>query len=768
MKRIAFLALVGLFASISLAQGVSFGRFNTMQKQKVQKAKLRAQATPTELAFYSPKAMMPIEEFSEIVDNRYYRFVYAYDTNKQRASETIYVREKEGDAWGEEQLYAVGTYSYEYDTQGRVKTKTVKYDRDEIEFTSYRVMVDYNTDGSTAYSKYEWVAYNQNYEMVEQWIYRADGSLQEHIIQDDGSLEGGKQTTYDPQGNVTRYNQYQVSGGLNNTTITYQDDFGYDSYSLEHFVYDDKTGKLLEFQQEGEFSDTEKYVFEYDEWGRIKTINVYGEDSEAELPESGEVLEPTHTRTSNEAHTWVLNYQENYTYFNDEVYDFTNSWKCVFNMDGPVSSITYKEFNTYENSGDVNGDGYVDEKDSHANCEYTDNFTFQRNNEGRLLSVECNNSSGYMEGITAFTIDDNGQIVRMINEESESWDNGSYYSLYEQNYTWENGKVVQLSIYDKYVMKESNEQYEGSYESTSLFTYTDHSVTEKITEDNGTTKYVYRMQAGNRFEHRNWYADEEFDWDKNTYIIREIQREDVSFIRPNPKKDLNGFTPEVPTILSRAGRVVCVADNLQTDRTFFQSDWDDEWHYQNVLSEDDEYSSQDEVMGIYYAITHDGEKTIASNVKGWPIYVLKGSQLLKEYKYYYLASSMGGAEGGEYTAKSLTFPEGMAYDEISYRYNNDGLLVGKEIISVDENGTKTEVIDFEYKYDLTGIAQTQISAPQNVCITGRTLGTRNNQSFSVYHLSGQLVVKDVMQHQFTQPGNYLIVLNNETIKVHIQ
>lgn len=233
MKRIAFLALVGLLASISLAQGVSFGRFNTMQKQKVQKAKLRAQATPTELAFYSPKAMRPIEEFSEIVDNRYYRFVYAYDTNKQRASETIYVREKEGDAWGEEQLYAVGSYSYEYDTQGRVKTKTVKYDRDEIEFTSYRVMVDYNTDGSTVYSKYEWVAYNQNYEMVEQWIYRADGSLQEHIIQDDGSLEGRKQTTYDPQGNVTRYNQYQVSGGLNNTTITYQDDFGYDSYSLE-------------------------------------------------------------------------------------------------------------------------------------------------------------------------------------------------------------------------------------------------------------------------------------------------------------------------------------------------------------------------------------------------------------------------------------------------------------------------------------------------------------------------------------------------------
>ena len=81
------------------------------------------------------KSSALIEEMSEIIDNRCYRFVYAYNKDKVRSSETIYMREKVDGKWGPESLYDVGTYSYEYDSENRIKIKAVDYGKSDADVT---------------------------------------------------------------------------------------------------------------------------------------------------------------------------------------------------------------------------------------------------------------------------------------------------------------------------------------------------------------------------------------------------------------------------------------------------------------------------------------------------------------------------------------------------------------------------------------------------------------------------------------------------------
>ena len=87
-------------------------------------------------------------------NNRKFRYVYDYDKDKNRTSETIYLTTRENGVWGSESLLTIGTYSYEYNTQGKTLKKTVTYTPKEV-FSSYFIEIQAQADDSTLYVRYE-------------------------------------------------------------------------------------------------------------------------------------------------------------------------------------------------------------------------------------------------------------------------------------------------------------------------------------------------------------------------------------------------------------------------------------------------------------------------------------------------------------------------------------------------------------------------------------------------------------------------------------
>ena len=393
-----------------------------------------------------------------------------------------------------------------------------------------------------------------------------------------------------------------------------------------------------------------------------------------------------------------------------------------------------------------------------------------------------------METGLIVSIDDEGQITSIKTEFGEEWNGGyddegnwdesiknSYYSLEEQIYTWKDGKITQMKDHEKWENNDFKYSDKGEYSYTTRYSYSDNGVIKSKTQDDvdgGSAELTSISQIGNKYVVKHWYdyGNDTFDWETDDFIIRDIQTEDVSFIRPNLKKDREGFTAEVPVVLSRAGRVVCVGYESMADGDGYHSELDDNFHCLNIEAEEDEYSSKDELLGIYYSISHDGDLTIASNVEGLPIYVLKGSQLQKEYKYYDSAYEVQPYEVviNDNTTRTITIPAGQAYDEISYLYNDNGLLIGQQLVSVDGDGVRTGEITFEYKYDANGIAHTEIRAQERVCLNGRILGLDNGAKFSIYTISGQALAANVTSYEFAQRGIYIIVTNNTSIKLSVK
>lgn len=114
-----------------------------------------------------------------------FRYVFAYDSNKQRSSETIYYKERNAGVWGSESLYEVGNYSYQFDSKGRLKVKEVKYSLGKPEFQTYRIMVDYNDTAAageavSTFKRYT-LADDNNYQLEEQWSLYANGSPRIHF-----------------------------------------------------------------------------------------------------------------------------------------------------------------------------------------------------------------------------------------------------------------------------------------------------------------------------------------------------------------------------------------------------------------------------------------------------------------------------------------------------------------------------------------------------------------------------------------------------------
>lgn len=764
--------LCGLIVS---AQGIAFGHFQQSRKMT---DRIRKQKTSllTRAATVPQPVVHPLEEFQEVDwdENRRYRYVYAYNALKQRSSETIYMSEFVDGKWSTETLYNVGTYTYEMDTQGRIKKKTVKYDKEESPFYSYIVSVGYEDDKDiTHYMKYRYIEDYNSYALEKEWSYRADGTVADIVFYElsyDSETRVTSELSFNPDGTKRKEyyggERYEYEGTVNDFYKTRLENNPETSSGTiikkkEHYAYDSRTGRPLLYEVSGEYWDTEKMVFEYDALGRIVSIKEYSGESNAinsPIEDSEITTESETTRSTAETEeeiTWTLEFEEAYTYYNDEVYDITNPWWVILGIEGPVSTAVWKSYSDMDEEASIT--------------------TFVRDENGKITS--CTDSSGNM-----ITIDENGQVTNVKSEYEESWTGGYdeegnwdetipnyYYNLEETSYVWENGKVVRSEHHEKWINKESNWEYEDENRYTRSYTYDENSVTGRVSQGNvedASMEFCKIMKDGSKYVVKNWYDDpsteegtEDFDWDYDRFIVQEMQTEDISFIRPNIHKDMEGFSIDTVVVVSKAGRMICAAEDWY-ESNFYNSELDGIYHYVNMTHQN------------YLSVSHDGDNIVCSNIKGLPIYVLQGDRLLKEYKYYDMSSSAGAAGSssvGSETTRAVTIPVGQIYDEISYIYNEDGLLTGIKILSVDSDGTVEGEVKLEYKYDATGIASTEIAASAQVTLNGRTLGiNKEGVRFSLYETDGKCLASDVSDYTVSKSGIYVVVVNGKSIKLTVK
>lgn len=795
MRKVFTLAIVSaLMMSYSAsAQGVKFGKRYMKQRMELRKqeaAKKAAAKAAKETQTLKANANNILDEYEERDEDRIYRYVYAYDKNKMRSSETIYLKEKTDGVWGEEKLYTVGRYTYEYDTQDRLSVKTVTYDENDL-FDTYRVMVTYG-DGVTEYKKYIWDDSDNKYRLNESWSYHDNGVLASYVEYNyDGDIETG--STFDANGVSTGYifyGSYKMTfdGELNNPVVTYyhldwngDDTSTWNMEKQETYKYDPSNGRLVEYtlydNYYDEYYDAKKYTYTYDELGRIIAIREYNEagnddetvgtDPGIDVNGDGVVDEndrPVYTAAKTSVTDdleWELYYEEMYTYFNDDVYGVGNTWHDVFGMDGPLSRIDVL---------DENGE--------------KQETIFTRDTDGKLTDIAFPGqvTDSYYTSTDKATIDDKGQILKIEEEfiyKSGSWEddpnyNGedySYYSYIATEYTWTDGQAVTAAMTDKWDNTVSGETDKGERHETTRYAYGDNKVTVYTYDGNGqspktTTVIEEEPGTARKVHHSINYGT----YSEDETIARYVQTEDISFVRPNLKADVEGMTADSTIVVSVAGRVVCAYEG-ESNSGFGYLDNDD--YYSSLLEYDNTAYYANTISGsTYFTIEHDGNETVCSDIKGLPIYILTDGRLTKEYKYYDISQDIGPVVPDEQQATAMraaSIPEGQAYDEITYVYDADGRLAGKTEVSVDENGTRTEEITLEYKYDeASGIASVEADAKVGVTLDGRRIGLSDNSAFSVCTVGGQVIAAGVTSYTFNSPGIYIINAGGITTKVAVK
>lgn len=753
------------------AQGVKFGKRYMKQRMELRKqeaAKKAAAKAAKETQTLKANANNILDEYEERDEDRIYRYVYAYDKNKMRSSETIYLKEKTDGVWGEEKLYTVGRYTYEYDTQDRLSVKTVTYDENDL-FDTYRVMVTYG-DGVTEYKKYIWDDSDNMYRLNESWSYHDNGVLASYAEYDyDGDVESS--STFDTNGVSTGhifYGSYkQTYGGeLNNPVVTYyrcgwNDDGSDMQEKQETYKYDPSNGRLVEYiVTEDMYSyEPKRYTYTYDEFGRISAIREYSEAGDDDDESGGEIVvgpgedingdgvvdendRPAYTaaRTSvTDDVEWELTYEEAYTYFNNDVYSVGNSWHDVFGMDGPVTRIDVTDYDSKRAT------------------------KFERDAEGKLTGIKEDTGVGLgFVDMDNITIDGNGYITKIVDEYTDSGDGYYYYNSETLDYTWVNGEMT--TVVETYKVEEQTPDGNYSYSSTNTtkYAYGDGKVTvtlydedseeptnQTIIEEDGTTRKTHCREF--------WEGTTE-----NIYISSYLQTEDISFVRPNLKADVEGMTADSTIVVSVAGRMVCAyEDENNSGFGHFICEDDNNTYYINTAS-----------GSTYFTVEHDGNETVCSDIKERPVYILTDGRLTKEYIYYPPLGSPSVPDEPQAQATAMraaSIPEGQAYDEITYVYDADGRLAGKTEVSVDENGTRTEEITLEYKYDeASGIASVEADAKVGVTLDGRRIGLSDNSAFSVCTVGGQVIAAGVTSYTFNSPGIYIINAGGITTKVAVK
>lgn len=643
-------------------------------------------------------------------------------------------------------------------------------------FTTYRVTVNYG-NGETEYERSEWDEYDQRYRTTQRWSYHDNGVLASFT--DYEHRNGTVGSTFDTDGVNTGYifngTKMTFTGELNSPVVTYYEADGWDDATQQYtswrqkrqetYTYDPATGKLAEYIVTDEYDDNKKYTYSYDAHGRIVAIREYGEDGDnVEVPggdvngdgvvdEADKPAVASAKAASTDNIEWVLDYEEMYTYYNDEVYGVGNSWHDVFGMDGPLASINV-----------LDEDGERQET------------VFTRADDGRLTGITFPNqvTDSYYTSTDVATIDAEGQITKIEEEysyKSGSWDddpnyNGedrSIYSYFATEYTWEGGNVVKAYMTDKYEETVSGQPpYSYEQHETHRYTYGDGKVTIKKYGDDGTTlasTTVIEEQGTMRNVRHSVHSGTTTE---DEYIARYVQTEDIAFVRPNLAADVEGMTADSTIVVSVAGRVVCAYEGAwNTQFGYTVTEYDNTAYYVNTMS-----------GSTYFTVEQDGGETICRDIYGLPIYILTGGRLTKEYKYYDVAQEIGPEVDPEMRAAAMLsadIPAGQAYDEITYKYDAEGRLAGKTEISVDENGTRTEDISLEYTYDeATGITSVEATANAGITLNGRRIGLSDNSAFSVCTLGGQVLASGVTQYTFASPGIYIVNAGNVKTKVLVK
>ncbi|MBQ8051058.1 MAG: hypothetical protein IJ197_05725 [Bacteroidaceae bacterium] len=307
------------------------------------------------IAVFAQAQGNPIEGYTELDRSKWgdilgrYRYELTYDKEGWRKTEYVYYSEKVDGKWEfkTEELFDIGTYSYEFDTQGRVKVKAVTYEMDNKQ--SYRIMADY-TSTPVKYTKY--AKDGGSYEKKAEWTCHDNGAVAAYTDND------GRTAYYTESGeflgDAREGGSLSRTGVLNDSTITYDG-------STERYRYDAKTGRLLEYSKKDYGNEKMSLSFEYDKFGRISKWK------EAYTDGIGDDFEN-------------IDGEATITYFNDEVYPIGNSWRDVFFMEGPIAKVVGKNNGevVYEITYNRDSQGMltgVTEKDYYG--EYESNYKVQ-------------------------------------------------------------------------------------------------------------------------------------------------------------------------------------------------------------------------------------------------------------------------------------------------------------------------------------------------------------------------------------------------------
>lgn len=756
-------------ASTANAQGVRFGRMHLKQRAgQMEQQGMKQNGTPATvpMARLGSAADKPLDEYQEKRGDAIYRYVYAYDKDLMRSSETIYKKVKGDDGrWGEETLYDVGTYLYEYDSQGRVKAKTVSYGKNE-DFVSYRVMVDYGTDGTTTYTRYELDRGNGGYWPARQWSCYDSGQLASSAEYDyDGRAKYAR--TFAKNGIATGggndLRKYVCSGTLNDSTVTHywRDDSNAEwrQERIEANRYDNGgTGRLAVYKCYGTDEyygsyDERMFVFGYDGLGRITSIKKYytGNDDDSQPGWSGHTggggatygsdSQARAGRAATGEPQWRLEYSETYEYWGDEVYGVGNPWHDVFGMDGPLKRI------------------YLDDEG------YITQTLFERDASGKLLSVSYSDED--IEGVTetgTVEVDADGLITRIEDTSEETYGDDYYYYSDATEYTWEGGLVTEAVNTWHTKTRYPDGQHEYTEVTNFRYSYGEGSFTVTAENDQSANKDECTItDDGSRYSVAT-RSSTDGTWTDGYRFVREVQQEDVSFVMPDISADMAGFSPDSTVVASVAGRVVCAYD----------CGYDNDMNYGfHSIEEDNSYNYMNAISGkTYFAISHDGDETVCSDIEGRPIYVVAGGRLVRQYIYHEADYGNAGPTTGSGNAgmsRAATVPAGLAYDEITYTYDSRGRIAGRTEVSVSEDGTRTEEVKLEYTYnEAAAIATAEATAKAGVRLTGRTLGMADGSRFSVYNAAGQLLAEGTTEFTPAAAGIYIVKAGGLTAKVAVR
>lgn len=776
LQKITVITVIAMFSCHVNAQGLKFGpRYDKMKIQRVMKKAQQAKASTS--ASSVKKSAPVIDEWASVDDDTRYRYVFGYNTDLMRTSETIYKSTRGTDGtWGSESLLTVGTYTYEYNTSGQLKKKTVNYTAND-DFDSYYIEVEYESNGIVAYKKYELDSYDNTYELVMAWKNYANGQLAE-LEKHDPYLYT-EYTKYDENGS-RNYWQYgerfmQQSGELNDSIVT----GGYVNSSSSainyHYKYDSSIGRLLEYTDEEEHDEYDRYLFTYDSFGRISKIEMQGTVGDDDVDvgyddgssENGygvkNKLAKIHKSADGEKE-YETEYSVEYTYFNDEAYECNNTWYAVFGMEGPLSSVV------------VNDEGFI----------YT--ITFTRNADGTLTAGEYSFPTDENRDMTGtITIDGEGHITEMKTITNSTYDydydaNGDgvdndYGNDTEENtstYIWTDGVVTQKIYDESYYGVEFGYEYSGGYTDKTDYTYTDNGYSAKNYDSEYDGEKGSGYEVATEIKKPNYcgksilYYNSDGELVQQTRLRCAIQEKDVKFVRPEVIDAYDGFSYDSLIVASVAGRVAVIKYTRRNsyDNSYSYGlvndvmDYDTgEFYYCTNMNEDN-----------WFTIEEENGQTICDDVYNRPIYVLEDSRLVAEYVYmdedYSTGEVSPDVSGEESQAKRASSTDGLSYKKITYTYNEDGYLSGKSITTVDSDGTTTEEIVAEYVYDTsTVITDINVSTNTGTTLDGRTLSIGNGASMTIFTTDGRILASGVSSYTLPSAGLYIIKTGKTTVKV---